>query len=413
MIKTCYSATAFRRAASIVLPLILSLSACATMQESQRTSRSTPAPETVRPRAAESTLSFAVAGDIMVHRAQLESAYDKKCKCYDFKTVFAPARPLFRGVDVVIANLETTLPGKNFTGYPAFGSPDSLVDAIKDSGINILTTANNHAVDKGKHGLVRTIEVLQRKGIRHLGTYSNLDDYRKHRVFILEQNGFRVALLNYTYGSNEIPTPKGTQLNRIDKNLIAEDIALARQKKAEVVIVLYHFGTEYLHKPDAFQRQMVKHAFVQGADIVIGGHPHHVQPYTVFSHEDDDGRMRPRLVVYSLGNFVSAQRRRYTDGGMVLYFTIRKRQEADGRVALDITDVHHRLVWVYAKKLKTREQFYILPIETYLAKQSDIELSDWARAQMRRYRTDSELVLRRKEGAMIAATPVRQTATVE
>jgi len=383
------------------------------MRDPQRSSRATAHSSTSGPRAAESSLSFAVAGDIMVHRAQLESAYDKKCDCYDFKTVFAPARPLFQGIDVAIANLETTLPGRNYTGYPAFGSPDSLIDAVKASGITVLTTANNHAVDKGKHGLVRTIEVLERKGIGHLGTYASVEDYRKNRIFMIEKNGLRVALLNYTYGSNEIPTPRGTVLNRIDQDLVREDIALARAKKAEMVIVLYHFGMEYLHKPDAFQRQMVKHAFAQGADIVIGGHPHHVQPYTVFSHEDDDGRVRPRLVVYSLGNFVSAQRRRYTDGGMVLYFTIRKRQEADGRVALDITDVHHRLVWVYAKKLKTREQFYILPIETFLAKQSDIELSDWARAQMRRYRADSEQVLRRKEGVMIAATPVRQTASVE
>ncbi len=383
------------------------------MQDSQRISRTTIQSSTAGPRAGESSLSFAVAGDIMVHRAQLESAYDKKCDCYDFKTVFAPARPLFQGVDVAIANLETTLPGRNYTGYPAFGSPDSLVDAIKASGITVLTTANNHAVDKGKHGLVRTLEVLQRKGIGHLGTYATIEDYRKNRIFMIEKNGMRVALLNYTYGSNEIPTPKGTVLNRIDKDLIREDIALAREKKAEMVIVLYHFGTEYLHKPDVFQRQMVKHAFVHGADIVIGGHPHHVQPYTVFSHEDDDGRPRPRLVVYSLGNFVSAQRRRYTDGGMVFYFTIRKRQENGGRATFDITDVHHRLVWVYARKLKTREQFYILPIETYLAKQSDIELSDWARAQMKRYRADSEQVLGRKEGARITARPERRVAMVE
>lgn len=383
------------------------------MRDPQRLSRATVDSSTSGPRATESSLSFAVAGDIMVHRAQLESAYDKKCDCYDFKTVFAPVRPLFQGVDVAIANLETTLPGRNYTGYPAFGSPDSLIDAVKASGIHILTTANNHAVDKGKHGLVRTLEVLDRKGIGHLGTYASLEDYRKNRIYLIEKNGIRVALLNYTYGSNEIPTPKGTVLNRIDKDLIREDIALAREKKAEMIIVLYHFGTEYLHKPDVFQRQMVKHAFVHGADIVIGGHPHHVQPYTVFSHEDEDGRVRPRLVVYSLGNFVSAQRRRYTDGGMVLYFTIRKRHENGGRATLDITDVHHRLVWVYARKLKTREQFYILPIETHLAKQGDIELSDWARAQMKRYRSDSELVLGRKEGARITASPERRVATVE
>src|SRR4030065_652528 len=96
----------FRRFFIVVLPLIIITSACTTMRDPQRSSRATAHSSTSGPRAAESSLSFAVAGDIMVHRAQLESAYDKKCDCYDFKTVFAPARPLFQGIDVAIANLE-------------------------------------------------------------------------------------------------------------------------------------------------------------------------------------------------------------------------------------------------------------------------------------------------------------------
>lgn len=354
-----------------------------------------PATDEVDPRQTE--LRFVVAGDIMVHESQLHAAYDEHTGQYDFNPVFAPVAPLFSEADIAIANLETTLPGKNYSGYPAFGAPDSLIDAIKSAGINLLTTANNHCIDKGKAALIRTLKVVDEKGIPHLGTYASKAEYEKQRIFLLEKNGISLAMLNYTYGTNEIPTPKGTVVNRINKEQLSKDLALAREKKVDTIIVLFHFGEEYLNKPDAFQREMVAHALANGADIVLGGHPHHVQPYEVFQRTDKAGEEKSHLVAYSLGNFVSAQRNRYTDGGMVLYFTLVKDQAADGKVHMRIADVHHKLVWVHVGHHAGKKQFHILPIETYLSSPGDIKLSHGAIDNMKRFRADANEVLGIKE----------------
>lgn len=332
----------------------------------------------------------------MAHESQLRSAYNAQCDCYDFGTVFSPVAPLFKNVDVSIANLETTLPGKNYSGYPAFGAPDSLVDAVKSAGINVLTTASNHCLDKGKDALIRTLRTLDEKGMPHLGTYASGSDYEKQHIFLLKKNGISVAMLDYTYGTNEIPTPDGVVVNRIDKDLLSRDIALAKEKDVDAVIVLLHFGKEYLNEPDAFQREMVSHALASGADIVLGGHPHHVQPYEVLRLADRSGKEKPRLVAYSLGNFVSAQRERYTDGGMVLYFTLVKKQDSSGNTAMDISDVHHSLVWVHVAHEGDRKTFQILPVDASLAAPGDPGLPQAAIDGMKRYKADVDEVLKYK-----------------
>lgn len=396
---------------AVILPLAFLMTACTSMPKNetppapplpQKAASPTPPPA---PPARQSELRFAVAGDIMAHDSQLHAAYDKACDCYDFKPVFATAAPLFKGADVAIANLETTLPGKRYSGYPAFGAPDSLVDAVKSAGINLLTTANNHCLDKGKAAMIRTLKVLDEKGIPHLGTYASEKDHEKQRVFLLKKNDITVAMLNYTYGTNDIPTPKGTVVNRISKEQISKDIALAREQKPDAVIVLFHFGKEYLNKPDAFQRKMVAHALKSGADIVLGGHPHHVQPYELLRSADPEdkekpGKEKPQLVAYSVGNFISAQRERYTDGGMVLYFTLVKKQDAAGNVTMDITDVHHKLVYVYIAHHDGKKQFHILPIETYLAPQDGLKLTPQAIEDMKRFRADIDGVLGFKVSAL-------------
>ncbi len=386
------------RRAGIALALLLS--ACATIQKAPPPPPAAPVAAPAAPvvppapAAAPQALRFAVAGDIMAHGSQLAAAYNAKCDCYDFKPVFATAAPLFAGVDVALANFETTLPGKNYSGYPQFGAPDSLVDAVKSAGINLVTTANNHCLDKGRDGLIRTLQVLDEKGIAHLGTYASEADYEKQRVFLLTRNGITVAMLDYTYGTNGIPTPDDVVVDRISKAQISADIALARQKHPDAIIVLFHFGREYLNKPDAFQREMVLHALASGADIVLGGHPHQVQPYELLH---PNGQDKPRLVAYSLGNFVSGQRQRYTDGGMVLYFTLVKKQDGNGKPAIDITDVHHKLVWVYVAREDDRKEFHILPIEASLASAAELKLPQSAIEGMKRYRADVETVLGIKE----------------
>ncbi len=383
---------------ALVLPVALLLSACASVQPAAVVPvqpapvQSAPAATAAAP-AAVQTLRFAVAGDIMAHGPQIAAAHDDKCDCYNFMPTFANVPALLKNTDVAIANLETTLPGKNYSGYPQFGAPDTLVDAARAAGFNLLTTANNHCLDKGKDGLIRTLRVLDEKGMPHLGTYASAGDYEKQRIFMLNRNGISVAMLDYTYGTNGFTTPEGVVVNRISKSQISQDIALARAKHADAVIVLFHFGTEYLNKPDAYQREMVAHALASGADIVLGGHPHRIQPYELLQRP---GQERKHLVAYSVGNFVSAQRDRYSDGGMVLYFTLVKKQDAAGHTTIDITDVHHKLVWVYIAHDGSRKEFRILPIEATLASAGaagDASLPQKAIDDMKRFRADASDVL--------------------
>ncbi len=383
-----------------LLPLVLLAAACsAPLQKPAAVVAPPPVASASTSAAPSMQIRFAVAGDVMAHGPQIAAAYDKKCECYDFKSTFATAAPLFKDVDVAIANLETTLPGKGYSGYPQFGAPDALVDGATSAGINLFLNANNHCLDKGKDGLVRTLQVLDEKKIPHLGTYASEQDYERNRVFLLKKNGLTVALLNYTYGTNGFKTPPGVVVDLIDKSRISTDIAMAREQHVDAVIVFFHFGREYLNKPDAYQREVVAHALASGADIVIGGHPHHAQPYQLFHYQ---GQSRQHLVAWSLGNFVSAQRQPYTDGGMVLYFTLSRKADAQdgaaGNGPLEISDVHHKLVYVYISHDGDRKQFHILPIEDTLAAQANVQdtqkLPADAIAGMTHYRDEAEAVLK-------------------
>jgi len=341
------------------------------------------------PRATQVTI--AAVGDIMVHGAQLKSAWDAERDTYDFAPVFSPVKDLLSAADVTIGNLETTLPGREklYRGYPRFGTPDALVAALHGAGIDVLTTANNHACDTGKRGVVRTIKVLDGSGILHTGTYRNKSEYESQRILMVERNRIRFAFISYTYGLNGMPIPKGTYVNLIDKELIAEDIKLAREQCPDVVIVLIHWGTEYERYPDQFQKKMAAFLFSEGVDIVLGSHPHVLQPFELKPITDKYGDTKPRLVIYSLGNFVSNQRDRYRDGGIIFNFTIHK----DKDTALAITDVRYTPTWVYVHRTADKNQFYILPIPRYLTNDQPLHLPDEAYQKMLTFYRDTQLHL--------------------
>lgn len=269
-------------------------------------------------------VTISAIGDIMIHRAQLKSAWDAEHNRYNFEPVFSPAKDFLSAADLTIGNLETTLPGREklYAGYPRFGTPDTIVAALQGTGVDILTTANNHACDTGKRGLIRTIKVLDAHGLLHVGTYRNKKTYETQRILIVERNRIRLAFLGYTYGLNGMPIPKGTYVNLIDQQQMADDIKLARAQNPDFIIVLLHWGTEYQRYPDESQKAMVTFLFSEGVDIVLGSHPHVLQPFELQYITDRYGDTKPRLVIYSLGNFVSNQRDRYRDGGIIFNFTV-------------------------------------------------------------------------------------------
>lgn len=343
-------------------------------------------PENVKLSSGSSPVRIVAVGDIMSHQTQIDSAYDKACDCWQFSEVFEEVSPIISEADFAVGNFETTLPGdpKQYTGYPQFGAPDSLAKAIKDIGFDLLSTANNHSCDKGKLGVVRTVSVLEELGLKHLGTYRTKEEYDKNRILKVDVGELSLVFLDYTYGTNGLEIPPGTVVNVIDKDLISADIALAKKLKPDGIVIMYHFGTEYLHEPDPFQVEMVDFAFQAGADIVLGGHPHSLQRFGKKTVKDKYGLEKERFFIYSLGNFVSGQDRRYVDGGIILKFSLSK---ADGKLL--VSDVDYEPVWVYIDRSGAKAQFRLLPVRKYLANDQPRKLPDISFQRMKQFYKDT------------------------
>lgn len=332
-------------------------------------------------------VTFAVVGDVMGHEAQIRSAYDPATKTYKYDSVFNRLGNRISAADLGIANLEVTLPGKPemYSGYPQFGSPDALVTALKDIGFDLLVTANNHSMDKGEAAALRTVKVVRDAGFLQTGTFDPRD-YAERRILIVEKNEIRMAFLNYTYDTNGIAVTPGVIVNLIEKERIQKDFELARAAKPDVTIVLYHFGKEYLSAPDAYQKEWVEFAFQEGAQIVLGGHPHTLQPFERKVTRDRFGVEAERFVIYSLGNFVSNMQRRQVDGGIILNFAIQKK---DDRIV--IRKISYEPLWVYTPIIKGKMEFYLLPVMEYLDSK---ELDPNSMARMKQFLSDTQALLK-------------------
>lgn len=301
-------------------------------------------------------LSLTFIGDIMQHGPQIRGAYDPATDSYDYSSCFQYIAPSIRKADIAIANLEVTLAGPPFSGYPTFSSPDELAVAAKNAGIDILITANNHSLDRRRKGLERTINVLDSLGIPHTGTFKNAEMREKKYPLIIEKKGIKIALLTYTYGTNGIPVTPPNVVNFIDTTQMKADIKRADKLNADFTIAVFHWGYEYNRLPNRQQKMLVKFSKKHGVDMVIGGHPHVLQPV-----EFEDGF----LAVYSLGNFVSNQRDRYKDGGMIATATLEIDEASRHTKAVQVS---YQLVWVYKKTAVNKSEYYILPAGDYSSK---------------------------------------------
>ena len=299
-------------------------------------------------------LSLLFLGDIMQHDSQIADAYDPITKSYDYKPCFQYVKPYTLGVDLAVGNLEVTLAGPPFKGYPQFSAPDELLVALKDMGLDVLVTANNHCVDRGKKGLERTIQMLDSFGIQHTGTFEDELERLNEYPLLIEKNGFRLALLNYTYGTNGLPVTAPNIVNMIDKAQISKDLAKAKEMKPDAIIVFTHWGSEYQSLPSTWQKDIGKLCFDQGADIVIGAHPHVIQPM-------EWNRKENRMIIYSLGNFVSGQRKRYTDGGAMIRFELKKVRINDSLRFTGIDTASYILQWVY-RTPDAQKNYFVLPV---------------------------------------------------
>ena len=249
-----------------------------------------------------SNASLYFAGDAMQHIAQIESAHQADGS-YSYSNCFTLVKEQISEANLAICNLEVTLGGKPYRGYPQFSAPDEFAIALKDAGFDIMLTANNHCLDRGSKGLIRTLDILDSLGIAHVGTYRNQEERDSLYPYITTTNGIRCAILNYTYGTNGISVNPPCIVNYIDTTQILKDINKARIKKADVIIACMHWGNEYVYKPSEQQRYLAQLFVDNGADLIIGTHPHVLQPLEYISKPD--GSQVPCF--YSLGNFTSSQ----------------------------------------------------------------------------------------------------------
>ncbi len=326
-----------------------------------------------------SSITIAAAGDIMVHSPQFQSAYDRSRNTYDFSEHFEQIAPYLQKADLAVANLETTLtgPAYPYSGYPRFNSPPELAGNLKETGFDLLFTANNHSLDYGETGVRQTITHLEAAGLNFVGTARDRAEREHgHRE---EINGIEMAFFAYTYGTNGIPIPRGKEylVTLLDEKQIIADTQRAKQQEgADIVIISLHWGQEYQRLPTTGQRELARRLIEQGVDVIIGTHPHVIQPAEMIQAEDRSG-----LVLYSLGNFISNQRKIYRDTGIIVYFQIEK-DLASGKTTVSLAEILP--TWVLRKDRLGPDRYAILPLNESFAENGIPEAVSLSRQQINR-----------------------------
>jgi len=335
----------------------------------------------------ENKISLLFIGDIMGHDDQIESAEDTVTKTYNYDEVFRYVKPVISEASVAIANFEVTLAGRPYSGYPRFSSPAELAVACSKAGIDYLVTANNHAADRKKKGIISTINKLDSLGIPHTGTFLNSTDRDSLNPLMIKKEGISIALLNYTYGINGKNTPEPAVVNILDKDLITNDVNKAKDKNADIIILFCHWGTEYETAPSKHQTDMAEHLFSIGADIIIGSHPHVIQKME-WAKNAITGKSG--ILAYSLGNFVSNQRKPKTDGGVMVRIELTRKSDT-----IIISDAGYYLTWVYNPVENKRKKYYILPCSEF-ENRPDFFTNPDDFIQMKRYISDSRELLKKQ-----------------
>ncbi|WP_409254037.1 CapA family protein [Bacillus sp. SCS-153A] len=266
-------------------------------------------------------------GDVLLHNTVYQDA--EEGDSYNFLPMFQVVETFLQAPDFMIANQES-LPGGAHLGvssYPAFNSPYEIVDALQKLGVDAVTTANNHSLDKGTKGVLSAISHYEEIGMPYTGSFKSEEDRKNIRTFNV--NGISFALLAYTYGTNGIPVPQGKDylVNLIDLDLMKKDIQKAKELGVDMVVLAAHWGNEYERFPNETQQSLARELTNAGVDLIIGHHPHVLQPIEKLT--TDDGR--EAVVIYSLGNFLSGQEGDLKNIGGIANVTVQKVIDENGK----------------------------------------------------------------------------------
>lgn len=295
------------------------------------------AAESVAPTFTEASVTIRSVGDILIHSEVYTDAAANAstnggtaaASGYDFTSMLAPVAEYLRNADITTANMEVPVAGPAFelSGYPAFNAPPQIIDALSGAGVDIVNNATNHSMDRGTRGVVASTNNMRERGMLYMGSFASPQDRATPRI--IERNGLKVGFLAYSYGTNGIPVPAGEEyaVNLIDPAVMRADIAALRDD-VDILIVNLHAGEEYEQLPVQAQIDAADTAREAGADFVLGGHPHVLQPFQRYP----DGE--PGLGVwFSHANFLHGQYDERTKYGGIGEYTITRR--ADGTLSLD------------------------------------------------------------------------------
>lgn len=329
-----------------------------------------------------STASFTVTGDLLMHKPVFQSCWDSEKGDWVFDCLFTHVTPYIQAADYAVANLETTLRGENptypYSGNPLFNCPDGIAPASLNAGFDMLLTGNNHCYDTRMLGIRRTLEVLEQTGLESLGTQYDAEtvDYK-----VIEVNGIKVGMTAYTAetadGMPGVPSINAIQchpdsfgmINSFDYGQlqkfydeIGAQFEGMKAEGAEAIVVYMHWGEEYQLEPTEYQRKIAQKLCDMGVDVIVGGHPHVVEPVDLLTSSQDENHKT--LIIYSTGNAVSNQRIHemrmktgHTEDGILFNFTLAK--YIDGTVEVIATSCTP--TWVYM--VGNKQSYTILPLD--------------------------------------------------
>ena len=364
-------------------------------QITQPTTEPTPAPTeppTEPPITKVSTATISSVGDMLMHMPVINTGYDEATRTYDLRSIFDYISDYTTSADLMVGNLETTLAGLDngykYSGYPQFNCPDSVVDAMKNAGFDVVLTANNHSYDTRNVGLKRTLEVIKDRQLQYLGT--KLDAEEKDYI-IADCNGIRIGLLCYTYDTGtedpETVALNGITLTKEDSKLVnafdyneldkfytdvEENLAQMAEDGAEATMLYIHWGEEYQLQANSSQKTIAQKLCDLGIDVIVGGHPHVVQPVELLTSTTDE--TQKTVCLYSMGNAVSNQRlgnlssvkTAHTEDGAMLQITFA--EYSDGTVIIEYADVLPFWVWMHYDE-DWNKLYQLMPL--------DDQIEDW------------------------------------
>lgn len=285
----------------------------------------TPTPEPT-PEPTPSVVKLTLAGDLVMHTPLHDEALQPDGS-YDYAPIFEDVAHYVEEADYALCCFEGAFTGDGkWTGYPLFHVPDDLAYSLKEVGFDLINMASNHAMDAWHEGIIRTLDVLDDAGLDHVGAYRTQEERDEDNgIVVKEINGVSIAFLNFTYGTNGIPvdgvefglnvytTDYMTYCSKVDYDMLDADMAAARALGTDIIAVSVHWGGEYVTGATQYQTELADYFFAEGADLVIGGHPHVPEPMELRTVTDENGTTRTGFVCYCLGNLLSCQTRTYTD----------------------------------------------------------------------------------------------------